>query len=269
MNYTAEEFKKLEDRLAKMQEQIIKSEKMASLGSLVAGVAHEISTPIGLGVTGMSHFVSQTHELRKLFDSQEMTEEDFENYLTSAQKTADIVYSNLFNAKNIIQSFKRVSVDQSNEVKREFELHEYVDEIITSLHNKIKYTKIKILNEIDKEIVLNSFAGSYAQIFTNLIMNSIIHGFKHDENGHITVDASQDDKNIYIEYRDDGCGIAGEIIDKIYEPFFTTKVNEGGSGLGMQIIHDLITNQLQGEIRVESKDINGVLFKIILPRVLL
>ncbi len=266
MNFTQKEYKELEDKLYKMQEQVIQNEKMTFLGSMMAGITHEISTPIGLGVTGMSHFLSETRKLRKLFDNEEMTQEDFEYYLQSTEKTADIVYSNLFNAKNIIQSFKRVSIDQTSEVKREFELYEYLNEIITSLHNKIKHTKVNVINEVDKGIVLDSYAGSFVQIFTNFIMNSLIHGFKKDEKGNIKITATQDEKYVYIDYSDNGAGISSENIKKIYEPFFTTKADEGGSGLGMQIIRDLIINQLQGTIKVKSEIGDGVLFNIVLPK---
>ncbi len=239
---------------------------MASLGSLVGGVMHEISTPIGLGVTGMSHFLDETKKLEELFKNEEMTQEDFENYLRDTQKTADIVYTNLIDAKNTIQSFKRVSVDKSSEAKRNFELHEYINEIITALHNKIKHTNITIQNRADKDICLNSYAGSYAHIFTNLINNSLIHGFKEGDSGEIIISAKEDERNLYIEYADNGMGIASEHIDKIYDAFFTTKINEGGSGLGMQIIYTLITKQLQGTIEVESTEGKGVLFKITLPK---
>ena len=254
------------DEISKIQNHLIKSEKMVNLGSLVAGFAHEISTPIGLGVTGMSHFMSETRKLRKLFDSQEMTQEDFENYLRDAEKTADIVYTNLISSKNIIQSFKRVSVDQSSEAIREFNLYKYVDEIILSLHNKIKHTKVDLLNQVDMGINLNSYAGSFAQIFTNLIMNSLIHGFKHNEVGTITISAKESNENIKIIYKDDGMGISSDNIKRIYEPFFTTKADDGGSGLGMQIIHRLVTEHLKGEISVKSTLGNGVVFSIVIPK---
>jgi len=259
----------LQEKYEKLQKHLLKSEKMASLGSLVAGVTHEVSTPIGLGVTGMSHFISETRHLRKLFDNEEMTQDDFENYLKDAEKMADIVYTNLLSAKNTIQSFKRVSVDQSSEAKREFLLHEYIDEIITSLHNKIKHTHIDIHNKIDPNIKLNSYAGAFAQIFTNFIMNSLIHAFKEDEVGTIAISATQDEKNIYIEYKDNGAGIASDIVEKIYEPFFTTRGDSGGSGLGMQIIHELITNKLGGNIEVNSSLGNGTTFNISLAKEIL
>ena len=254
------------DELSKIQEHLIKSEKMANLGSLVAGFAHEISTPIGLGVTGMSHFMSETRKLRELFNSQEMTQEDFENYLKDAEKTADIVYTNLISSKNIIGSFKRVSVDQSSEAKREFNLYEYMDEIILSLHNKLKHTKIEVQNRVAKTIELDSYAGSFAQIFTNLIMNSLIHGFEKNEVGTIVISAKESTKSIEINYQDNGAGILSENIERIYEPFFTTKADDGGSGLGMQIIHRLVTEHLKGKISVKSTLGEGVIFSMVIPK---
>jgi len=262
----ADELKELQDKLKKVQEHLIYSEKMVSIGSLVAGVTHEVSTPIGLGVTGMSHFLHQTKKLRELYDTQKMTQDDFENYLKDAEKTADIVYSNLLNATNIIKSFKRISVDQSSEQKCEFDLGEYIDEVISSLHNKIKHTKVQVINRIKSKIVLNSYPGNFAQIFTNFIMNSLIHGFKDDENGTITIDAVSDENGVRIDYRDDGHGISSENLTRIYEPFFTTKRDEGGSGLGLQIVHHLVTKELEGKISVESEEGRGVHFTILLPK---
>lgn len=262
----ADELKEALEKLDKMQEHIIHSEKMVSIGSLVAGVTHEVSTPIGLGITGMSHFLHQTKKLRKLYDAQEMSQDDFENYLHDAEKTADIVYTNLLNATNIINSFKRISVDQSSEQKRKFNLGEYVDEIISSLHNKIKHTNIKLLNKIDLNIVLDSYPGCFAQIFTNLIMNSLIHAFQDTEEGTITIDASLDNDNVKIDYKDDGCGIPSENLAKIYDPFFTTKRDEGGSGLGLQIVHHLVTKEFNGKIDVNSVEGEGTHFCITIPR---
>jgi len=262
----AEELKEVLDKLKKIQKHLIKSEKMVSIGSLVAGVTHEVSTPIGLGITGMSHFLHETKKLRKLYDAQQMSQDDFENYLENAEKTADIVYTNLLNATNIIKSFKRISVDQSSGQRYEFNLGEYIDEVISSLHNKIKHTNIKVLNKIDSKIELNSYPGDFAQIFTNLIMNSLIHAFKEDEKGTIIIDATLDGGNVKIDYMDDGCGIAKENLSRIYEPFFTTKKDEGGSGLGLQIVHHLVTQELKGKISVESIEGEGVHFSIVLPK---
>jgi signal transduction histidine kinase len=257
-----DDYDTLQKKYNELQKHLLKSENMASLGSLVAGVTHELSTPLSLGITGMSHFISETNKLRELFNNEKMTQEDFENYLNESEKIADIVYTNLIGAKNIIQSFKRVSVDQSSEAKREFILKDYIDEIITSLHNKIKHTNITIKNQIDSNIQLNSYAGSFAQIFTNFIINSLMHGFTTDEHGTITISAIQNDKTIDITYKDNGSGIAEDIIGRIYEPFFTTKGDSGGSGLGLQIIYDLITNKLQGTIDVNSSLGNGTTFNI-------
>ena len=266
MNYTKKEFEQLEDKILQMEAYLIKNDKLVSLGSQVAGVTHEISTPIGLGVTGMSHFISETKRLRELFNTEEMTQEDFENYLNNAEKTADIVYNNLFIAKSTIQSFKRIAIDKSREVKRSFNLNEYMQEIITSLHNKIKHTKVTISTHITDDIIIDSYPGSYSHIFTNLIMNSLVHAFRDDEAGEIDIDATQDENNIYIEYKDNGRGIPKEIIDKIYEPFFTTKAESGGSGLGMQIVNKLITEELKGSISVSSQEDAGVLFRLTLPK---
>jgi len=262
----AKELKKALEKLDKMQKYLIESEKMVSLGSLVAGVTHEVSTPIGLGITGMSHFLHQTKKLRKLYDEQKMSQDDFENYLGDVEKTADIVYLNLLNATNVIKSFKRISVDQSSGQKYEFELGEYIDEIINSLHNRVKHTNIQILNKIDSKIMLNSYPGYFSQIFINLIMNSLTHAFKEGQSGTIEIDATLQGDDLKIGYKDDGSGICDKDLSRIYEPFFTTKKNNGGSGLGMQIVHHLVTHELNGAISVKSQVGKGVHFSITLPK---
>jgi len=252
--------------LTKAKIYIEKNEKLLSLGALVAGFTHDLSTPVGLGITGMSNFIEQTNKIKKLYDSNKMTQEDFENYLEKAKKTADLVFTNLQSASELMLSFKKISVDQTSELKRRFNLHDYFDEVVRSLHNKLKHTNIQIQNNIDKDIELNSYAGMYSQIFINLILNSLIHAFEPHEEGQISVHAILQDKEIRLEYKDNGKGISKKNLSKIFKPFFTTKINDGGSGLGTTIIYNLVTTKLMGTIKVASKKDEGTIFTISLPQ---
>ena len=254
-----------ESDLTKAKLYIEKNEKILSLGALVAGFTHDLSTPIGLGVTGMSNFIELTNKIKKLYIRNEMTQDDFENYLEKAKKTADLVFTNLQSASELMLSFKKISVDQTSELKRRFNLHDYFDEVVQSLHNKLKHTNTQIQNSIDKDIELNSYAGMYSQIFINLILNSVLHAFKDKEEGQISVNAILKDEKILLEYKDNGQGISQENLSKIFNPFFTTKINDGGSGLGTTIIHNLVTTKLMGTIKVDSKENEGTTFTISVP----
>jgi len=245
---------------------IEKNEKLLSLGSLVAGFTHDLSTPVGLGVTGMSNFLEQTNKIKRLYDSEEMTQDDFENYLNNASKTASLVLTNLQKASELMLSFKKISVDQTSELRRKFNLHDYFNEVVLSLNNKLKHTNIEVENSIDKEIELDSYAGMYSQIFTNLILNSLIHAFEPNQNGTISITARIKNDKIVLEYKDNGRGIPKENLSKIFDQFFTTKINDGGSGLGTTIVYNLVTNKLMGSIKVSSKENEGTIFTMLLPK---
>lgn len=250
------------DNLKDTQEQLIESEKMASLGSLVAGVAHEVNTPIGIGLTGITHFKEISHDLKKKYQNELMSQEDFEEYLTTSNELATIINSNLNKAANLVRSFKQVAVDQSSEENREFDLKEYMDEILSSLHNLTKKTLLNITIHCEKNIRINSYPGAFSQIISNLIINSMKHGFNEGEKGEISIDITKKEKEVLLVYKDNGKGIPEKNIGKIFEPFFTTKRNNGGSGLGLNIIYNIVTSSLKGNITCESKEGFGVKFSI-------
>lgn len=254
-----------EKELQKSKDYIFNNEKTFSLGFLVAGFAHDLSTPIGLGVTATSNFLELTNKIKNSYDNEEMTQEEFEEYLLKSQKTANLLFSNLEYASKLMLSFKKVSLYQTGESKLNFNLHDYFDDVVSTLHNKLKTRKISIINEINKEIKLNSYPGVYSQIFTNLILNSLIHAFEEESTGEIKVTGSIKENRLILEYFDNGKGVCKENLAKIFDPFFTTKGNEGGSGLGANIIYTLVTNRLQGKIDVISKENEGIHFTIVLP----
>lgn len=253
------------EKLKQTQDTLIETEKMASLGELVAGVAHEINTPIGLSLTGITHFISTSNKISKLYENDELSEEDFQNFIDTSKELAKSININLEKTANLVKSFKQVAVDQSSDGKREFELVEYINEILISLNNITKKTKISINIDAPKEVNLNGYPGVISQIFTNLIMNTIKHGYEKNEVGKIDIIIKENDENkeyVNITYKDYGHGISQENLAKIFNPFFTTKRDDGGSGLGLSIIYNLITTKLNGTIHCNSVENEGTTFEI-------
>jgi len=247
--------------LQQTQEQLIESEKMASLGGLVAGVAHEINTPIGIGLTGASHFIEITKDIKKAYENDLMTQEDFEDYLDSSKELSILINSNLKRAANLVKSFKQVAVDQTSEERRAFNMKGYITEILSSIHSVTKKTNLDIKVQCDKDIRINSFPGAISQIITNLIMNSIIHAYDENEKGSINIIVKNENNNFELIYTDDGRGIPEENLTKVFDPFFTTNRENGGSGLGLNIIYNIVTNKLNGTIKCKNNT-KGVEFII-------
>ena len=263
MNKTLE--RSLEE-LHMAQEQLVQSEKMAALGGLVAGVSHEISTPLGIGVTASSNLEDRTRKLKKEFEEGKMTRSDFTHYLELILESSNIILRNLQRASEQITGFKQIAVDQSSEEKRTFNLKAYIEEVLLSLHPKLKKTCHTIVINCPEDLELESYPGAFSQIITNFVMNSLTHGFEDKEQGTITFEISDDDKMFKLQYSDDGKGISPEEQEKIFEPFYTTKRDQGGSGLGLNIIHNLVTHRLEGNIRCESTLGNGTTFIIEIPK---
>ncbi len=254
------------EKLQSAQRQLVESEKMAALGNLVAGVAHEINTPVGIGVTAASKLRSLTTELQKLYQSNKMKRSDLEKYLQSALQGTDFVLNNLNRASELIQGFKQVAVDQSTEQKRTFELCEYLDEILLSLHPKLKRIKNSISIHCEQKITLSSYPSAFYQIIVNLIMNSLTHGFIQQDEGLISLCAEViDEQFLRLTYQDNGQGVAESNLKNIFEPFFTTNRQGGGSGLGLHIVYNLVTHKLGGQIQCNSEYGHGVTFTIQVP----
>lgn len=256
--------KSIED-LKDAQKQLVESEKMAALGGLVAGVSHEINTPVGMALTGITHILDEKKIISQKYQKGEMTEEDFDEFMFMSQDLGKSIELNLHRAANLVRSFKQVAVDQSSEEMRVFKIKEYLKEILTSLHNKIKSSGHRIELDIEDDFEIKNYPGAFSQIITNLIMNSLVHGYDKKENGNIVISISKSDDILVINYKDDGKGIPLDHLHKIYEPFFTTNREQGGSGLGMNIVYNIVTQQLKGDIICESTPGKGVNFKITFP----
>ena len=255
------------ENLKLTQHQLVQSEKMASLGSLVAGVAHEINTPLGVGVTAASFLEDKTQSFMLTYAGRNDVPEELKKYLDLTTEATSMIMTNLNRAAELINSFKQVAVDRSSEKRRKFDFSENIDELITSLKPRLKRTKHSINVECPGQLVIDNYPGVFSQIFTNLIMNSIIHGFDETDTGNITLNISKNGDNIlHIAYTDNGTGMDEETLSKIYDPFFTTKRNtKGGSGLGMHIVYNLIVQTLGGKIECSSNPGQGTSFMIQAP----
>jgi len=245
------------------QDKLIEAEKMSSLGVLVAGIAHEVNTPVGIGLTGATHFLEITEDLKKQYDNENMSQEEFEKYLDSSYELATLIDSNLNKAARLVKNFKSISFDQSSEEKRKINLKSYIKEVLFSMHNITKKTNITIENRCDENINIITYPGAISQIITNLVINSIRHGFADKKTGTIIIDASQEEHMIKLVYKDDGKGIDETILPKIFDPFFTTNREKGGTGLGLNIIYNITSNTLHGTVSCKSKKDEGVEFTVL------
>jgi signal transduction histidine kinase/purine-cytosine permease-like protein len=259
----------LEQTLRNLQQaeaQLIQTEKMTALGGLVAGIAHEVNTPIGIGVTAASLLMAKIAAFAEAYKSGTIKRSEFEKFLDVAQQSSRLTVANLNRAAQLIQSFKQIAVDRSSESIREFNLNAYIEEILMQLSPKLDLTKHTIEVLGDRSLSLNSYPVAFSQIVTNLIMNSLLHAYDLDEQGQITLTFNQVGEQIILEYADDGKGIPPENLGKIFEPFFTTKRGQGGNGLGLHIVYNLVTQKLGGTIQCESQLFQGTRFILKLPK---
>lgn len=260
------ELKNSIELLKSTKNQLVESEKMASLGSLVAGISHEINTPVGIGVTAVSYLSDTINKLDNAITHNSLTKQHMTEFIKSAQESSSLLLTNLNKASQLIQSFKDIAVDQTSEAHRHINLHSYLKEVIISLQPKLKRTSHQVIVNCDQSIIIHCRAGSLSQIFTNLILNSLTHAFDEIERGQMIFDLSQTDDFITIDYHDTGSGVSPSHLDSLFEPFFTTKRGRGGSGLGTHILYNIVTQSLYGSIVAASKPGQGLSYNIRFPR---
>ncbi len=253
-------------RLKETQDQLVNNEKMASLGGLVAGVAHEINTPVGVGVTAASTLREDTKATTVLYETGELTNTALKRYFGTCMQATEIILGNLQRAADLIHSFKQVAVDQTSSEYRMFELKRYIDETLLSLKPKLRNTELAVEVDCDPNLAINSVPGAMSQIITNLVMNSVQHAYDDGEKGHLRIVVEEQPDKILIHYSDDGKGMPPEVVKKVFDPFFTTRRGSGGSGLGMHIVYNLVTQQLKGTVNVFSKVGEGSSVEIIFPK---
>ena len=251
--------------LYQARESLVESERLASLGSMVAGIAHEINTPVGICVTAGTTVLSAAHMLQDGFKGGGLKRSEFEAALTKIIEGMNLVDSNLARAAKLISSFKSIAVDQASEAERTFNLVAYLRDISNSLSPNLGSSKISVDIVGPEDIELKSYPGAFAQIVTNLVMNSVLHGFAGREEGSIVIEVSVESGTAELRYTDDGIGMEEETVKRVFDPFFTTKRGQGGSGLGMHILFNLVTQILRGTVRCKSAPGEGVEILIRFP----
>ncbi len=254
--------------------ELMAKEKMASLGNLVAGISHEISTPLGVAVSASSYLKDENTKFIRTINDGELTKQKLSDYINVIEESTNIITTNLERASNLVTSFKKISVNQIAEAEMSFNFFENIQSVLLMLKHEYKKTKHRFDIQCPNDLFLHSYPGAYSQIFTNLIMNSLIHGFRYTDTGIISIhvglssQTTTEHKVLRIEYRDNGVGIPPENLTHIFDPFFTTTRGSGkycGSGLGLSIVYNLVTSTLKGSITCESELSRGVLFVIEVP----
>jgi signal transduction histidine kinase len=257
---------KLNKVLDATREELIRKDKLAALGGLVAGVAHEINTPLGVAVTAASLAADRLREVEDAFQAGTLRRQDLQYGLAQAQEAARMTLGNLRRAADMIGNFKQIAVDQSSEAERTVQLGPYVREVIGSLGPLYRRTPHRMVIDVKAVIELTTFVGAISQVVTNLIQNALVHAFPGDRVGTVTVEVDRHgDDGAQLVVRDDGVGMEPAVLRRVFDPFFTTQRGRGGSGLGMHIVHNLVTDLLGGTIEVSSTPNLGTRVTIRLP----
>ncbi len=253
--------------LQRTQQSLIRAEKMASLSMLVAGVAHEINTPVGIGLTCASFLGEKTTGLRRAFEVGQIRRSDMVTYLDIVAEAATLLISNMNRASELIQSFKQVAVDQTSAERRRFDLRGYIDGVLISLGPRLRQTSHKVTVDCAERIEIDGYPGALAQILTNFLINSVLHGFDEGQGGRLDITVRTAEGEVILVYADDGKGIPPENLPRVFEPFFTTRRGSGGTGLGLHIVYNLATQTLRGDLTVASEVGRGTVFTLRFPQV--
>ena len=256
------------DKLQQAQGNLVQSEKLAALGALVAGVAHELNTPLGNGLTVASSLYDSSRNIQRRF-SEGLTRSDLENYLSDMNEGSHLVVASLERASELVSGFKQVAVDRTSAQRRQFRLSEMLSETKMTMSPLFKHTPYRISIDVPDGILLDSYPGPLGQVITNLMNNALIHAFDDRDHGDICITGMSveinEEPGVCLTIVDDGHGIPEENLSRIFDPFFTTKLGEGGNGLGMHIVHNIVTGVLGGKIKVESTLDEGTQFIITVP----
>ncbi len=270
--YIEDELRKRNDEIASSMEhlqlakdQLVDSERMASLGGLVAGIAHDVNTPLGVSVTAASFLQERLNNVKSNFEDKSLTTKNMANFIDEAEQTTHLLLTNLNRASELIASFKQVAVDQTSDAVREFNLNDYLAEIVQSLKPSFKQTHHVIKVNCPPDLVIRCAPGAIAQIVTNMVMNSLVHGFESTNEGVISLEVTQANNEVAMLYQDNGKGLSESHLEKLFDAFFTTKREDGGSGLGTHIIYNLVTQSLSGHIEARSEPYQGLTYSIHFP----
>jgi PAS domain S-box-containing protein len=261
-----QELQRALDELQLMQAGLVRAEKLAALGALVAGVAHELNTPLGNSLMAASTLAEHTQAVVSDVNAGVMRRSALESYVNDARTATGLLVRNLAKASELVGSFKQVAVDQTSSKRREFLVGQVVSEILVTLRPTFRGQPVMIDCAVAGDLTMDSYPGPLGQVLTNLVNNAVIHGFANGRAGRLVISAkARGSGEIELCVKDDGVGIAADILPRIFDPFFTTRFGKGGSGLGLHIVHNIVTNVLGGRVSVESRPGQGSAFTLILP----
>jgi len=256
-------------QLKTAQRELVESEKLASLGRLVAGVAHELNTPLGNAMTVVTALEDRWGELdQALKSAQPLRRSQLEALVTDTRRGQDILHRNVQKAAELVRDFKQVAIDQTSDARRNFELDKVVEDVLVMVEPRFKSTPYSIHTALQRELKMDSYPGSLGQVLTNLVINSLVHGLHDRAEGHVWIACGASTEQpgfVELTVRDDGWGMDENVRRRIFDPFFTTKLGRGGSGLGMHIVHSIVTQLLGGSIEVSSEPGKGALMLLRLP----
>ncbi|WP_176422278.1 sensor histidine kinase [Bradyrhizobium sp. 2S1] len=250
------------------QQNLIDAERLAALGGLVAGVAHEVNNPIGISLTVASSFARRAEMFDNDLKTEPLRRSKLDDFVRASRDASQQLVSNLQRAGELIQSFKQVAVDRSHAERRQFSLGESTDQIVASLRPVLKKAAIALSVDVPEGLLIDGYPGAYGQILTNLFLNAVNHAFADGRSGNITISArGRGADDVEIIFADNGAGMTPDVQRQAFDPFFTTRRNEGGTGLGLHIVYNLVTQQLGGRMMLESRVGQGTTFRIIMPRI--
>ncbi|WP_237767920.1 sensor histidine kinase [Vibrio bivalvicida] len=258
------ELKQSLERLKQTQDQLIESEKLSALGGLVAGIAHEVNTPLGIAITSASLVSDANSELNAAFQKQTLTSEQFEINMSQQLEALELLKANLNRASSLVQSFKQTAVHQVSEALSHFVVKDVLESLIASLHPETRKVLVVPVLKGDSSVSMSSLPGALTQVFSNLILNSVYHAFEQQPEPQILIEFFEQSEDVVFIYQDNGCGVEKELHKKIFEPFYTTRRGSGGTGIGLNMVFNLVNQKLKGNLEFSSE--NGVKFVITLPK---
>lgn len=253
------------DNLKKTQKQLVESEKMASLGGLVAGVAHEVNTPLGVGITGVSHFMEKVEQMQKSYKQESLTREDFEQFIGSVNEFGKVIMTQLSRAASLIQSFKQIAVEQGNDERFMFTFRPHIEKIARIYRKQLAEKQVTVEIFCDDQLTYYGYPVAFDQIIESLISNSLYHAFEMQDGGKIIITIKQNSDGIQIVYSDDGKGVSDNKRNKIFDPFYTTQRGQGRIGLGLHIVYNLVCHKFQGSVQCDPLQTGGLQFTILFP----
>jgi signal transduction histidine kinase len=255
------------DDLRAAQDSLVQTEKLAALGRLVAGVAHEINTPVGTSLTVASAFINKTKRFEANVASGDVRRSTLTEFIAASREAASQIMFNLGNAVDLIQSFKQVATDRNVSDRRRFDLAEVTDQVVRGLRFGLRSQSVTLSVECEPDLTMNSYPGPYGQVLTNLVLNSAVHAFPDGARGSVRIAAQASGRDhVEVLFSDDGCGMSPEVRRQVFDPFFTTRRDQGSTGLGLHIVHNIVTSRLGGRISLETRPGAGTKIRIVMPR---